>query len=123
MRILLDEHLGLLSQELLNKAGYDTQRIYTAGIAGASDEEVWQYACAKGMLLITLDTDFSDYRRYTPPFPGVLLLRPHSNSAVAVNELLTQVLRQYNLEEFRNCLVVSDNNKTRIRRFPESLPP
>ncbi|HEV3073865.1 MAG TPA: DUF5615 family PIN-like protein [Thermoanaerobaculia bacterium] len=48
-------------------------------LSGSTDELLWSRVVADGRLLITLDLDFSDVRRFRPgTHPGILLIRARS---------------------------------------------
>ena len=117
MRIKLDENLSNTHTEFLRQAGYDTDRVTDEGLSGAEDQRVWQQVCAEGRFFITLDLDFSDVRQFIPgTHPGILLLRPRNRSSQAILEVLEKILREYSMESFQGCLVVADEQQTRIRR-------
>ncbi|MHB0874980.1 MAG: DUF5615 family PIN-like protein [Anaerolineae bacterium] len=116
VRIKLDENLARAHADLLRAAGCDTERVYEEGLSGETDDVVWQHAIAEGRLLITLDLDFSDVRRFRPgTHPGILLLRPRSRGRQAVLDVLARVLREHTLERLSGCLAVADEKSTRIR--------
>jgi len=71
----------------------------------------------EGRFFITLDLGFSDVRRYPPgSHPGILLLRPRSNSRAMTSEILARVLDNPGLDALRGAVAVADANATRIRR-------
>lgn len=115
--IKLDENLGLVHKNLLLELGYEADRVHDEGLSGASDEEIWRTVRTEGRLLITLDLDFSDVRRYPPgTHPGILLIRANSNSSIAVLEVLRRVAGEGPLESLAGCLAVADGRWTRVRR-------
>jgi len=118
-RIKLDENLGRSHKTLLQRLGYEVDRVYDQGLSGASDETVWDRVSTEGRFFITLDLDFSDLRQYPPgTHPGILLLRPRSKGREAVMEILTRVFREHPPETLVGCLAVADSSLTRIRRKP-----
>ena len=117
--VKLDENLGRSAAELLQTAGYPTERVSDEGLSGAKDSLVWQRVCQEGRFFITLDLDFSDVRRFPPgTHPGLLLLRPKDNSRDAVLQVLKRVLQEHPLHTLAGCLVVADERRTRLRRPP-----
>lgn len=117
--VKLDENLGRTHVTLLQQSGYTADRVYDEGLSGAADEVVWQRVCTEERFFVTLDLDFSDVRRFPPgTHPGILLLRPHSRSRDAVTRVLSRVLQEYALEDLQGCLVVADEQHSRIRRPP-----
>jgi predicted nuclease of predicted toxin-antitoxin system len=115
--VKLDENLGRSHVELLHQAGYVVDRVTDQGLTGAQDPVVWQHVVTAGRFFLTLDLDFADVRRFPPgSHPGLLLLRPRTNSRDAVTEILTRVLQEHPLDSLRGCFVVADVSHTRIRR-------
>ncbi len=116
-KVKLDENLGEGHARLLRQAGYDVQRVYDEGLSGQSDEIVWARSCQEGRLFITLDLDFADIRRYaTRPHPGVLLVRAKTRGQQHVLTVLARVIGEHDLGDLASCLVVADEQHTRIRR-------
>jgi predicted nuclease of predicted toxin-antitoxin system len=117
LAVKLDENLGQSHAELVRQAGHTADRVTDQGLSGAADPTVWLRVVTEGRFFITLDLDFSDVRQFPPgSHPGLLLIRPRSNSRDAVAEILEQVLREYPLDTLKGCFVVADLNNTRIRR-------
>lgn len=122
MLVKLDENLGKSHADLLNRAGHAADRVYDQGLSGASDDDVWQRVTAEQRLLVTLDLDFADVRKYpVGSHPGILLLRPRNRSRQATTGILERVLNDHSLEDFRGCLVVADEFHTRIRHPARDL--
>ncbi len=117
MRIKLDENLGRTHAALLAEQGHQVERTYEEGLSGEADQVVWEMVCAEDRFFITLDTDFSDVRRFPPgTHPGILLLRPRSRGRNAVLNLLRRVVEEHSIETLRGCLAVARETHTRIRR-------
>ena len=116
-RIKLDENLGQSHAALLRDAGYDADRVTDEGLSGTADADLWPIVCREGRFFITLDLDFSDVRNFVPgSHPGILLLRPASQSRDAALEVLTRVLNEIPLPVLAGCLAIADERRTRIRR-------
>ncbi|HEX6865098.1 MAG TPA: DUF5615 family PIN-like protein [Thermoanaerobaculia bacterium] len=115
--IKLDENLSRSHAELLREHGYDADRVHDQGLSGASDAAVWERVTSENRFLITLDLDFSDVRRFQPgTHPGILLIRGRSKSRSAVLEVLRRVIEEHPIDTIKGCLVVADEQFTRIRR-------
>jgi predicted nuclease of predicted toxin-antitoxin system len=118
-----DENLGRSHVALLQRAGYEADRVHDQGLSGAEDGMVWQRVCTESRFFITLDLDFSDVRQYPPgTHPGILLIRPRNRSAAAVARVLARVLDGQPVETLRGCLSVADEVFTRVRRPSEADP-
>ncbi|HXO42814.1 MAG TPA: DUF5615 family PIN-like protein [Thermoanaerobaculia bacterium] len=117
--VKLDEHLGKAHLQLLRESSYDVDTVLGERLSGSSDEFLWSRVVAEGRLLITLDLDFSDVRRFQPgTHPGILLIRAHNTSRPAVLRVLRRVLAERSLEDLRGCLAVADERITRVRWPP-----
>jgi predicted nuclease of predicted toxin-antitoxin system len=115
--VKLDENLGQGHLEFLLSAGYDAHSVHGEGLTGATDSALWDHVCREDRLLVTLDTDFSDIRRFPlGSHPGILLLRCRSHGSRTVLGILKRVLKEQALESFCGCLAVADEVHTRIRR-------
>ena len=116
-RIKLDENLGQSHATLPRDAGDDVDRVTDEGLSGTADADLWPVVCREGRFFITLDLDFSDVRQFVPgSHPGILLLRPTSQSRDAVLAVLTRVLSEISLPSLTGCLAIADERRTRIRR-------
>ncbi len=119
MKVKLDENLGLSHVSLLKEFGYEVDRVTDEGLSGSNDIEVWQRVCNEGRFFITLDTDFSDIRKFSPgSHHGILLLRPKGKGKLAVERVLKRVIKEYPLESLSGLLTVANENHTRIRSKP-----
>lgn len=117
LKLKLDENLARRHVEILQEAGYDAESVFQEGMSGASDDQLWDAVCREGRMLVTLDLDFSDLRRYPPgTHPGILLLRPPDRSREGVESVLVRVLREGPLDGLAGCLSVADADRTRVRR-------
>ena len=122
MRVKLDENLGRSHVALLQRFGYDADRVHDEGLSGADDTAVWERVCVEQRFFITLDLDFADVRKYPPgSHPGILLLRPHRRSRSSVLIVLDRVLNEQPLDSLAGCLSVADELNTRIRRSSETV--
>ncbi len=117
LAIKLDENLGKTAQRILKDAGHKVERPSDEGISGYSDEILWRFVCREGLFFITLDTDFSDIRRFPPgSHSGILILRPANQSREAVRSLLSKLVKECPMETLKGCLTVADEHHTRIRK-------
>lgn len=119
MRLKLDENLSRRLKEPLVAFGHDVQTVLEEGLCGRSDVEVGAAAKREGRLLLTLDVEYADLRKYPPgDHPGVILFRPISMGPSTVNRFVADFIRDSDLSVFHQCLVVVDPEKTRIRKPP-----
>lgn len=119
MRFKLDENLPRRAQATLAAPGWDVQTVYQEGLAAATDAEV-QAACEQERrVLVTLDTDFADTRRYDPAkSPGVIVLRPGNQSIQACLDCLDVAVRALGSETIEASLWIVEPGRVRIRDYP-----
>lgn len=123
MRVKLDENIGRTPQRFLEERRHDVDSVYDEALSGADDPDVWRAAQREERFFITLDTDFSDVRRFAPgTHAGLLLLRPQSRGTRSVASLLQRVVNAHPLPSLRGCFAVATEAHTRIRRPPEPDP-
>ena len=79
--------------------------------------DLFRVCVDEGRLLVTLDRGFGDVRLYPPgTHHGIVVLRPHGQSAAMVVSLVGSLLEEHELTEFARANVVVDEVVVRIRR-------
>jgi predicted nuclease of predicted toxin-antitoxin system len=117
VKLKLDENLSRHLKVPLALEGFDVDTAEAEGLAGRPDTEV--AACAKSAdrVLLTLDVEFADLRKFPlGTHPGVVLFRPRSLSPGVVNAFVLEFVRSSGLAGIEGCVVVVDRNRVRIRR-------
>ena len=117
MKIKLDENLpaGLLQN--LADIGHDVDTVEREGLAGNTDDDVWQAAPEAGRFLITQDLDFSDIRKFEPgTHCGILLVRLRTPGRMALRARVATLFATCNVSEWDRCFVVATDHKLRVRR-------
>lgn len=119
MRFKLDENLPRSARAHLVTRGWDVHDVQEEGLASALDDEV-QAACEREQrILVTLDTDFADTRRYDPGHsPGVIVLRPHDQSIRSVLACLDGAIRALATERIESALWIVEPERLRVRNHP-----
>lgn len=73
-------------------------------------------------MLLMLDVEFTDLRKYPPgSHPGVILFRPLSLSPLSVNTFITGFIRRTDLEKLSACVAVVDPVHVRVH-YPLKTP-
>lgn len=117
MKIKLDENLPVSLKFVLNALGHDVHTTHEEGLAGQADPKIWETAQHEQRFLITQDLDFSDARRFVPgTHNGILLVRLHSPSRLALSRRIEEIFRTENVEEWTGCFVVATERKVRVRK-------
>ena len=99
MRFKTDENLPIEAAEILRTAGYDALTVDEQSLNGAPDENIEEVCRAEGRILVTLDLDFADLRRYPlEGSPGRIVLRLRQQDKQHVLDVLRRlepVLKQH----------------------------
>jgi len=116
MRFLADQDVYHSTVLYLRALGHEVLRASDAGLARASDEELLRRACQEQRILITRDKGFGAlvflrFRKHS----GVILLRVTPETVEAVHRELTRLLEVHTEVELRNCFVVVEPGRHRIR--------
>ena len=117
MKLKLDENLSRHLKTRLNDLGHDVSTTADENLLSQPDTVVAAAAYAEGRILLTLDIEFADLRKYQPgTHPGIVLVRPSSFVPLTVNRYVENFVRDTDLEKLQGCVVVVDSTKVRIRR-------
>lgn len=105
---------------VLSSLGHDVATAAEEGLLSRPDTEVAAAAKNEGRLLLTLDLEFGDLRKYPPgAHPGVILFRPRSYGPLTVNRFVEEFIRTSDLGLLSGCVAVVDPDRVRVRR-PEA---
>lgn len=116
MKIKIDENLPLESAIILKNAGYDVHTINDEGIVGCSDDVVFSACIKEGRVLITLDMDFTDIRRYlTEQSPGIVVFRTRYQDKHTVLRTIELLIEEFANEEVIGKLWIVEDGRIRIR--------
>ncbi|MEO6331170.1 MAG: DUF5615 family PIN-like protein [Gemmatimonadaceae bacterium] len=119
MRFKLDENMPRLARERLVSRGWDVHDVYEEGLGAALDQPIQEACERERRILITLDTDFADTRRYDPGrSPGVIVLRPRNQSIPAIIQCLDGAIRALATERIQATLWIVEPERLRIRDHP-----
>lgn len=117
MKIKLDENIPVRLQPVLQQLGHDTDSVIQEGLAGCTDERIWQAALEAGRFLITQDLDFSDVQRFRPgTHAGILVMRLRNAGREAIVRRVGQIFQDEAVSEWQGCFVTVSERKIRIRR-------
>jgi predicted nuclease of predicted toxin-antitoxin system len=117
-RILVDEDMPRSTARVLVQAGYDAVDVRDVGLRGLGDNEVFAYAQANGMALISADMGFANALRYPlGTHEGIVVVRvPNELRTAQVNDELTRSLAELAGEALKGLLLIVEVRRTRIRR-------
>ncbi len=116
MRFKIDENLHSDTAEFLRQQGFDAMTVGEQGLSGQADNVIAQVCQYEKRVLVTLDLDFADMRRYPPnQYSGLVVLRLTDQSRPSVLRTLSRILPLFQAEKLIGQLWIVDDNKLRIR--------
>jgi predicted nuclease of predicted toxin-antitoxin system len=102
----------------LRDAGWEVVRAHDVGMAGASDDAVFQYAVKKQYVLLTSDKDFANIKRFRiTESCGVVLALVSTMSKTLMPRTIVSFFHNASEETLRGRLTVL--SATRTRFWPE----
>jgi predicted nuclease of predicted toxin-antitoxin system len=122
MKLKLDENLSRHLKPVLIKLQHDVSTAADENLLSRPDTEIARAALREGRMLLTLDVEFADLRKYPPgSHPGIILFRPHSLGPLSVNRFIADFIRFTDLNRLAACVAVVDPIHVRVRS-PEKQP-
>ncbi|MGH6929867.1 MAG: DUF5615 family PIN-like protein [Dongiaceae bacterium] len=111
----LDENLPDVARELLQTAGHDAATAREEGLAGATDDALLTAAAREARVLVTLDLDFANVRRYDPAnTAGIIVLRLHDQTLPMVRRAIVRLGDLLSREATTGRLWILDESRLRI---------
>jgi predicted nuclease of predicted toxin-antitoxin system len=89
VRLLLDENLSESVLTRLPARFAGSQHVRTIAGEGTKDRDVWRIARERGLVIVTLDSDFETLSVLHGPTPKVVWLALHNPSNARVLDLLS----------------------------------
>lgn len=89
MKIKLDENLSRHLKSRFNNLSHEISTVDDEGLLSKPDSFVASVCKSEGKMLLTLDLEFGDLRKYPPgTHPGIILFRLKSNSLFSVSQFV-----------------------------------
>ncbi len=116
MRFKIDENLPVEVAELLREEGHEANTVLEQGLGGRADPDIASICQLEDLVLITLDTDFSDIRSYPPEnFSGLIVLRLRQQDKTHVLALIPRLIPMFSAEPLAGRLWIVEEERVRIR--------
>ena len=118
--ILLDQNVPLVVAGWLRnqRPRWRIQHVNELGFRGRSDEFLYRWAQEHGAIIVTYDEDFADARMYPlGHHRGIVRLRVWPTTIEQTQEALTRLLADLPASDWRNNLIIIDNQKIRVRKL------
>ena len=120
MKILADMPISPKTVQFLKDMGIESCYVIDFNMERASDKEIIRFAKKNGYTILTEDLDFGTILAHTKEIePGIIILRVGNISTEQINKLLKNALPAIIKE--KNCIIIIEKNKIRIRRLPIRL--
>lgn len=111
----LDENLPDVAGNLLQTAGHDVARAREEGLTGAADDAILAAATSEGRVLVTMDHDFANVRRYDPAnTAGIIILRLRHQTLPMVRRAAVRLADLLSREPTSGRLWILDEHRLRI---------
>ena len=118
MKILVDEHIPLMTVRALRTMGHDVRDIRGTAHEGLPDDELWAMAQAEGRLLITTDRGFAQYR--TEAHHGLLIVLLRQPNRDRIHQRIMQSLAGFRHTDWAGLRVVSRDRAQSVWRAGQS---
>jgi predicted nuclease of predicted toxin-antitoxin system len=117
MKLKLDENLSRHLKPVLIGLGHDVRAAADEDLLSHPDVEVAASATREDRILLSLDIEFADLRKYPPgSHPGIVLFRPASLGPLSVNRFIEGFVRSTDLSALSGCVAVVEPQGIRVRR-------
>ncbi len=118
MRFLADQDVYQTTVKFLKNLGFEVVRVKEVGLSRGLDEELLRYAFKEGLIMVTRDKDFGALVFLGQiENNGVILLRCDPITIDDVHSELAKFLRIHRDMNLRNCFIVIEPNRHRIRHL------
>ena len=116
MKLKLDENLSRHLKQRLSAFQHNVVTTADQDLLSQPDTVVAAAAKAEGSMLLTLDLEFGDLRKYPPgSHPGIILFRPRSFGPLAVNRFVEEFVRGTDLGVLEGCVVLVEPSTDELR--------
>jgi predicted nuclease of predicted toxin-antitoxin system len=88
VKLLFDENLSFKLAEKLADVYPESDHVRSAGLSGARDLEIWEFASAEGFTIVSKDDDFRQLSILRGAPPKVIWLQVGNRSTSEIEEIL-----------------------------------
>ena len=114
MRVLVDEHIPLVTVRALRTMGHDVRDIRGTAHEGLPDDELWAMAQSEERLLVTTDRGFTHHR--TESHHGLLIVLLRQPNRDRIHQHIMHSLARVPEADWAGLLVVSRDRSQSVWR-------
>lgn len=115
MKFKVDENLPVEVVKLLEDNGHNAVTVLEQNLGGEPDSRIAEVCQKEKRALITLDTDFSDIRTYSPDeFYGLIVLRLKKQDKLYVLSAVSRLINILLREPLQRHLWIVEERRVRI---------
>jgi len=117
LRILVDEDMPRPTAPLLRSLDVDAVDVRDAGLKGAADTKIFEYAQEHGMIIISRDKEFGNLLKYPlGSHCGIIVVRfPRTFVRRQILDTITNFFSDVDTGRLPNNLTILESAKYRIR--------
>ena len=116
MKFKLDENISPQTAKVFTDHGFDAHSVRDEKLTGCDDDHLIYVCTVEQRILVTLDLDFSDIRKYPPSaYMGIIVLRTEKQSRNHIISILERVIPILKRENIKGKLMIIEENKIRLR--------
>jgi len=120
LKILLDQNIPQALSGWLKGTLHDCEirHVNQLGFQGKTDEFLYLWAQKNEAIIVTYDEDFADARYYPlGQHHGIIRLRVWPTTIEQTQSAMIRLIADVPPPTWRNCLIIIDNNKIRVRKI------
>ena len=115
MKFKIDENLPVEVMKLLEDNGHVAVSVFKQNLSGGPDEHIAEICQKEKRALVTIDTDFSDIRTYSPnEFFGLIVLRLKKHDKPHVLSVMGRLITLLLKEPLERRLWIVEEGRVRI---------
>ena len=117
IKILVDEDMPRPTADLLRSLNIDAFDVREIGLKGATDQEIFEYAQKKGMIIISRDKEFSSIVKYPlGTHSGIIVARlPYTFVSSQILSIIKKFFIDVEKSKLPNNLTILEVEKYRIK--------
>ena len=105
MKLLLDENIPFSVAARVSQHDIKVRHVLQTHLSGATDEAIFEYACANKLTIVTFDKDFLGDKFFHQPHYGIIFLKPSGKNSDKLVDSILKILRTYSSLKDKTVMV------------------